>query len=61
MPADIAYINLMVNDRNRLIIRSIFIDKDDYDSISLKLGLSASQFKRERNNAMKELKSLIFK
>lgn len=55
------YINLMVNDRNRLIIRSIFIDKEDYDSISLKLGLSASQFKRERNNAMKELKSLIFK
>ena len=55
------YINMMVNDRYREIIHSIFVEKDDYDTICLDLGLTKSQFNIEKKAAMKELKSLIFK
>lgn len=55
------HINSIVDDRYRTIIHSIFIEKEDYDSISLRLGLSPSQFKKDKKAAMKELKSLIFK
>lgn len=55
------YINMMVTDRYREIIHSIFVEKDDYDTICLDLGLTKSQFNIEKKAAMKELKSLIFK
>ena len=55
------YINMMVTDRYREIIHSIFVEKDDYDTICLELGLTKSQFNNEKKAAMKELKSLIFK
>ena len=55
------FINMMVTDRYREIIHSIFVEKDDYDTICLELGLTKSQFNNEKKAAMKELKSLIFK
>ena len=55
------FINMIDSDRYRKIIHSIFIDKDDYDTICLELGLTKSQFTNEKKAAMKELKSLIFK
>lgn len=55
------YINKVNNDRFREILLSIFIRKEDYDTICSKYRLSEHEFKKLKKEAIKELKKLIFK
>ena len=54
------YITRVTNDGFRQIIRSIFVQKKSYDEISAEMGLTESQFKKEKKAAIKELKRVIF-
>lgn len=55
------YINLVSDDRYREILHSIFIERQDYDSVSSKMKISENQLKVLKKKAMKELKNIIFK
>ena len=54
------YIEKMPNDSFREMVTSIFVEKKSYDEISAKMGLTESQFRKEKKAAIKELKSVIF-
>lgn len=55
------YINLIVDDRKQLILISLFKNKEDYETICSKLNISEKCFNKLKKEAIKELKSLIFK
>lgn len=55
-----SYIKLIVDDRKRQILHSIFVEKKSYDAISSELGISYAEFKRMKQSALKELKRIIF-
>ena len=54
------YIARVSNDGFRQIIRSIFVQKKSYEEIFTEMGLTESQFKKEKKAAIKELKRVIF-
>lgn len=55
------YINLISDDRYRQILNSIFIERQDYDSVCSNMKISETQLKVLKKKAMKELKNIIFK
>ncbi|MCM1219964.1 MAG: DUF1492 domain-containing protein [Lachnospiraceae bacterium] len=55
------YINLIADDKKKQILRSIFIDKMSYDDVCSMLNLNESQFKKLKKEALKEIKTKIFK
>lgn len=55
------YIKRIQCDRFREILLSIFIRKEDYDTICSKYRLSEHEFRKLKKEAIKELKNLIFK
>lgn len=54
------YIKKIPDDRFKDILLSMFIKKEDYDTISAKYSLSKDEFRSLKKKALKELKSLIF-
>lgn len=55
------YIKLVSDDRNRMILTSIFIEKKDYDVVCSELKITEVQFKKFKKDAIKEIKKKIFK
>lgn len=55
------YIKLISDDRNRMILTSIFIEKKDYDVVCSELKITEEQFKKFKKDAIKEIKKEIFK
>ena len=55
------YIKLVSDDRNRMILASIFIEKKDYDVVCSELEITEDQFKKFKKDAIKEIKKKIFK
>lgn len=55
------YIKKVNCDRFREILLSIFIRKEDYDTVRSRYALTETDFKKMKKSALKELKSLIFK
>ena len=55
------YINLIIDDRKRQILRSIFIDKRSYEEVCSMLNITESKFKKLKKDALKEIKNHIFK
>lgn len=55
------YIKLISDDRKRTILSSLFIEKKGYEDICSALNMTESQFKKIKKEALKEIKSLIFK
>lgn len=55
------YIKLVSDDRNRMILTSIFIEKKDYDVVCSELKITEVQFKKLKKDAIKEIKNKIFK
>lgn len=55
------YIKLISDDRKRTILSSLFVEKKGYEDICSALNLKESQFKKLKKEALKEIKSLIFK
>lgn len=55
------YIKKVNCDRFREILLSIFIRKEDYDTICSKYRFSGHEFNKLKKEAIKELKKLIFK
>lgn len=55
------YIKQVTDDRFRNILLSIFVKKEDYDTICSHLTLTETDFRKMKKSALKELKSLIFK
>ena len=55
------YIKLISDDRNRMILTSIFIEKKDYDVVCSELKITEVQFKKLKKDAIKEIKNKIFK
>ena len=55
------YIKLISDDRNRMILTSIFIEKKDYDVVCSELKITEVQFKKFKKDAIKEIKNKIFK
>lgn len=55
------YIKLVSDDRNQMILTSIFIEKKDYDVVCSDLKITEEQFKKIKKDAIKELKRIIFK
>lgn len=55
------YIKLVSDDRNRMILTSIFIEKKDYDVVCSELKITEVQFKKFKKDAIKEIKNKIFK
>ena len=56
----VKYINRMADDRLRLIARSIFEKRMEYDEIIEQLRITDTEFKKLKHAAMKEIKSLVF-
>ena len=54
------YIKLINDDMYQLILRSIFIEHQDYEIVCSELNISAAKFKVLKKNAIKELKNVIF-
>ena len=55
------YIKLISDDRDRMILTSIFIEKKDYDVVCSELKITEVQFKKFKKDAIKEIKNKIFK
>jgi DNA-directed RNA polymerase specialized sigma24 family protein len=55
------YINQIPDNRNRELIRSIYVYKDDYKTICSKFKLTKTQFREQKRAAMRELKRVVFK
>lgn len=55
------YINLINDDRKQQILRSIFIDKRNYEEVCSMLNITESNFKKLKKDALKEIKNIIFK
>lgn len=55
------YINCVNDDGKQQILRSIFIDKRNYEEVCLMLNITESQFKKLKKDALKEIKKQIFK
>lgn len=55
------YIKMVSDDRNRMILTSIFIEKKDYDVVCSELKITEVQFKKFKKDAIKEIKKVIFK
>lgn len=55
------YIDLIPDDRKRNILISIFIKREDYETICSNLHITEKCFKQLKKEAIKELKKLIFK
>lgn len=55
------YIHLIKDDRKRSILSSLFIEKKCYEDICSALNLTENLFKKLKKEALKEIKSLIFK
>ena len=55
------YINLINDDRKQQILRSIFIDKRNYEEVCSMLNITESQFKKLKKDALKEIKNQFFK
>ncbi len=55
------YIKLVSDDRNRFILTSIFLKKMDYEAICSELRITEIQFKKLKKDAIKKLKTIIFK
>lgn len=56
-----SFINLIDNDRKKLLLHSIFIDKRGYEEVCSMLNINESKFKKLKKDALKELKNKIFK
>lgn len=56
-----SFINLIDDDRKKLLLHSIFIDKRDYEEVCSMLNINESKFKKLKKDALKELKNKIFK
>ena len=56
-----SFINLIDDDRKKLLLHSIFIDKRGYEEVCSKLNINESKFKKLKKDALKELKNKIFK
>lgn len=54
-------IKLISDDRYRQILHSIFIERQDYDSVCSNMNMSETQLKVIKKKAIKELKNIIFK
>ena len=54
------YINLIDDDRLKIIAHSIFDKQMEYDAIIENLGLTNEEFKKLKHTAMRKLKMLIF-
>lgn len=55
------YIKKVPDDRYRDLLLSIFVKKEDYDTIRSRYVLTETDFKKMKKGALRELKSLIFK
>lgn len=55
------YIDLVQDDRKRKILTSVFIERMDYETICSELSITEIQFKKIKKEAIKEMKSIIFK
>ena len=56
-----SFINLIDDDRKKLLLHSIFIDKRGYEEVCSMLDINESKFKKLKKDALKELKNKIFK
>lgn len=56
-----SFINLIDDDRKKLLLHSIFIDKRGYEEVCSMLNINESKFKKLKKDALKELKNKIFK
>lgn len=56
-----SFINLIDDDRKKLLLHSIFIDKRGYEEVCSMLNINESKFKKLKKDALKELKKKIFK
>lgn len=56
-----SFINLIDDDRKKLLLHSIFIDKRGYEEVCSMLNMNESKFKKLKKDALKELKNKIFK
>lgn len=56
-----SFINLIDDDRKKLLLHSIFIDKRGYEEVCSMLNINDSKFKKLKKDALKELKNKIFK
>lgn len=56
-----SFINLIYDDRKKLLLHSIFIDKRGYEEVCSMLNINESKFKKLKKDALKELKNKIFK
>ncbi len=56
-----SFINLIDDDRKKLLLHSIFIDKRGYEEVCSMLNINESKFKKQKKDALKELKNKIFK
>lgn len=52
---------MISDDRDRMILTSIFIEKKDYDVVCSELKITEVQFKKFKKDAIKEIKNKIFK
>ena len=55
------YIKLVSDDRNRIILTSIFIEKKNYEVVCSQLEITEVQFRKFKKDAIKEIKKKIFK
>lgn len=56
-----SFINLIDDDRKKLLLHSIFIDNRGYEEVCSMLNINESKFKKLKKDALKELKNKIFK
>lgn len=56
-----SFINLIDDDRKKLLLHSIFIDKRGYEEVCSMLNINELKFKKLKKDALKELKNKIFK
>ena len=56
-----SFINLIDDDRKKLLLHSIFIDKRGCEEVCSMLNINESKFKKLKKDALKELKNKIFK
>lgn len=56
-----SFIKLIDDDRKKLLLHSIFIDKRGYEEVCSMLNINESKFKKLKKDALKELKNKIFK
>lgn len=56
-----SYIAKVTDDRNSMLLNSIFVKKMSYEDILLKMGLSEQAYKKAKRLAINNLRTIIFK